>query len=33
LSLTPYLKGYVPCEIASIDIDDMIMIRLKNNDI
>jgi len=31
LSLTPYLKGYVPCDIASIAIDDMIMIRLKNN--
>ena len=29
LSLTPYLKGHVPCDIASIDIDDMIMIRLK----
>jgi len=34
LSLTPYLKGYISCNIASIDIDDMIMIRLKqeNND-
>jgi len=33
LSLTPYLKGYVPCEIASIDIDNMIMIRIKNDNI
>ena len=29
LSLSPYLRGHVPCDISSIDIDDMIMIRLK----
>jgi len=29
LSLTTYSKGYISCDIASIDIDDMIMIRLK----
>jgi len=29
LSLTPYLRGHVPCDLALIDIDDMVMIRLK----
>ncbi|MCL2487102.1 MAG: hypothetical protein FWE80_00275 [Oscillospiraceae bacterium] len=24
LSLTPYLKGYKPCDVAAIDIDDMV---------
>lgn len=31
LGLKTYLKGYVPCDIAEIDIDDMVMIRLENN--
>ena len=30
LSLTPYLRGNVPCDIATADLDVMIMIRLKN---
>ena len=29
LSLTPYLRGYASCDIATIDIDTMVMIRLK----
>jgi len=29
LSLVPYLRGYEPCDINAIGIDDMIMIRLK----
>ena len=29
LSLTPYLRGYTSCDIAMIDIDAMVMIRLK----
>ncbi|MCL2120893.1 MAG: hypothetical protein FWH28_01410 [Clostridiales bacterium] len=29
LRLETYLKGYVPCNIAEIDIDDIVMIRLK----
>jgi hypothetical protein len=29
LSLKPYLRGYVPCDLAKINIDDMVMIRLK----
>ena len=29
LSLAPYLRGRVPCDVALIDIDDMVMIRLK----
>lgn len=29
LELNTYLKGYVPCDVSEIDINDMIMIRLK----
>ena len=29
LSLTPYLRGNVPCDLALIGLDDMVMIRLK----
>ena len=29
LKLKTYLRGYVPCDIAKIDIDDVIMIRLS----
>lgn len=29
LGLRTYLRGYVPCDISEIDIDDMIIIRLK----
>ena len=29
LGLKTYLKGYVPCDIAKINIDDMVIIRLK----
>jgi hypothetical protein len=31
LSLTPFLRGYEPTDITSADLDDMIMIRLKEN--
>lgn len=29
LKLNTYLKGYVPCDICEIDIDDVVMIRSK----
>jgi hypothetical protein len=29
LSLKPYLRGHVPCDLNLIDIDDMVIIRLK----
>lgn len=29
LKLKTYLRGYVPCDIAEIGIDDMVMIRLS----
>ena len=29
LSLISYLRGYVPCKIEEIGLDDMVMIRLK----
>jgi hypothetical protein len=29
LKLKTHLRGYVPCDIAEIGIDDMVMIRLK----
>ena len=29
LSLVPYLRDHVPCDISAIGIDDMVMIRLK----
>ena len=28
LSLAPFLRGWVPCDIAALHIDDMVMIRL-----
>lgn len=29
LGLKTYLRGYIPCNIAKVNIDDMVMIRLK----
>lgn len=29
LALKTYLRDYIPCDIAEIDIDEMVMIRLK----
>jgi hypothetical protein len=31
LGLVTYLRGYVPCNITEIKLDDMVIIRLKNN--
>lgn len=30
LGLTPYLKNHTPCELSSVKLDDMIILRLKN---
>ena len=29
LSLTTYLRGHIPCDVKTIALDDMVMIRLK----
>lgn len=33
LGLETYLRGYVPCSISEIDVDDMIVIRLKDRNL